>query len=154
MTMKFSTPVRPSHMRSVFAQSATIRSWVSGTCGAVYFVADGEAEKIPGILSDPGWRVRAVGAERVWGLGHVRRRVLRRGRVGGEDPGDLVEPVVLQVPLEARHAAVHAGVERQVEEEGVEAGEAQRRQLLDVAIHVGAVERRGVGPPGGLAHPG
>jgi hypothetical protein len=41
MTMKFSTPVSPSHMRSVFVQSATIRSCVSRTCGAVYFVADG-----------------------------------------------------------------------------------------------------------------
>ena len=41
MTMKFSTPVSPSQIRSVFSQSATIRSWVSRTCGAVYFVAYG-----------------------------------------------------------------------------------------------------------------
>jgi len=50
--MKFSTD-RSSTARRVAWQSATIRSWVSATCGAVYFVAYGYAEKTPVILSKP-----------------------------------------------------------------------------------------------------
>ena len=85
---------------------------------------------------------------RTCGAGEPGRR-----RVGREDAGDLVESVVLQERLEPRQRPVHPGEHRQVEEEGVEAAEAERGQLLDVAVHVGAVERRRLRPLRRLGHP-